>query len=410
MSVRKILLAFLASFILVMSAHADQAVYQPGPVPGTDVWLSSYYDYGSSYGVDDNKLQAGGYGDEYRFLIQFDLSSLPANATLAELWMVPFARGDSSTLVGMYVDRVTGSWNEDTGWYNQPTATNLGSISAPTIGYWKGVNITSFYNEWKNGVYPNYGFMFRPMGTNNQFSQFRSSDYSYVFHRPKLVVAYNGANLRFPLQYSSWTPYTATISAVLDHSMTTGGGCADNVVVAYTGERGEYQYGLSAWSSPAESQACPNDILRGFKNSTGTAFSIKGQYNSPDANGNNLFLFYDGHTGYDYPVPNGTTVYAAADGVAWDDSSSNVGLGIKIIHPSGYDTYYLHLSSRATYNGQSVTKGMVIGYTGSGHLHLTVKKGTQRVDPYGWKGEWNTDQLKVDGKDNVCLWETCQWW
>ena len=81
---------------------------------------------------------------------------------------------------------------------------------------------------------------------------------------------------------------------------------------------------------------------------------------------------------------------------------------MKIVHPSGYDTYYLHLSSHDVYDGQPVTKGSKIGEVGSGHLHFTVKKGTQRVDPYGWKGEHGEDPLQVDGHDNVCLWDSCQ--
>lgn len=214
--------------------------------------------------------------------------------------------------------------------------------------------------------------------------------------------------LSFPL--SGYTPYTVPIIAVVDHAMTTGGGCADDIVVAYTGEKGLSQYGTSYWNSASENPSvCPSNILYGFKNSTTrTAFSINGQYNSPDPYGNNLFLFYDGHTGYDYPVKNGTEVHAAADGTATYDYSSPVGFGVKIASTSGYDTYYLHLSERSISNGQSVSKGMIIGKTGSGHLHFTVKKGAQRADPYGWRGDPGTDPLKVDGKDNVCLWETCQ--
>lgn len=408
MSVRKILLAFLASFVLAMSVYADQVVYQPGPTPGTDVWVTDTWDYGSDYGVDDDKLQTGGFSDWYHFLIKFNLTGLPQTATSAAFYMVPFSRGDSSTLVGMPVDLMTTDWNENAGWYNTVlNGTQVGTLPAPTLGYWYGIGFTGIYNGWKAGTYPNYGFRFRASGNNNQFTQFRSSDYSYAPHRPKLVVTYDGANLRFPLQYNNWTPYTAPIIAVVDHSVTTGFNCPDNIVVAYTGEKGMAQYGLSQWNTSATGAGCSGQTLYGFKNSTGTAFSIKGQYNSPDPYGNNLFLFYDGHTGYDYPVFDGTSVHAADGGTAYYEGSAQ---DIKIVHPSGYDTYYLHLSSRVITNGQNVAKGALIGYTGNGHLHFTVKKGTQRVDPYGWKGEWNTDPLRVDGKDNVCLWETCQWW
>ncbi|MHB8710055.1 MAG: DNRLRE domain-containing protein [Minisyncoccota bacterium] len=419
-------------FCLSFAVHADQVLFQPGFSQGKDMWLSSSY---NQTAVDDDKLQVGGWGDWYRTFIQFDLSGLPQTATSATMWMYAVPRGDSSTPVSMNAYLLTTAWNEQTqNYYTTLYAYALGTIPAPTPNSWYGLTITGIYNGWKNGTYVNDGFVFLPTGNNNQFNVFRSSDYSDPFHRPMLVVTYDGANLAFPLQGiipagqptagMQYAPYTAPISAVLDHQVTpagTGFNCADGVVVAYTGEIGKAPYGKSQGTvDPIPS--CPNELLYGFKNSTGTAFSINGQYSSTDLNGvdPNLFLFYDGHTGYDYPVPYGTPVYAAADGTATCDSSSNVGLGIKITHLSGYDTYYLHLSSRVAIpscqGNQGVTKGMLIGYTGNAnHLHFTVKKRgvgqnpDQRVDPYGWKGEWNTDPLKVDGKDNVCLWETCRW-
>jgi len=398
MKIRNILFV-LATYLTTTSlSFADKVTYQPGP-EGMDVWISSYYDYGDDYGVDDWKLQAGGWGDEYNFLIKFDLTNLPQNATSAVIWMVPYDRGDSSTLVDMYVDLVTSTWDENTGWYNQPSGQLLAQIPAPTLGYWYGIDITSIYNDWKNGVYPNHGFKFRPVSNNNEYSQFLSSDYSTATYRPKLVIEY--LNLAFPL--ANDTPYTATISAVVDHSVSTGFNCPDNVVTAYTGERGELQYGKSNWSTPTTGSSCLGQTLWGFAQNGLAPFSVNGQYNSPDLNGNDLFLFYDGHTGYDYRSAEGTTVYAAAAGSAIPYSD-----GVKITHPSGYDTYYLHLSSISIGLGQSVLKGAPIGTMGTKDLHFTVKKGTQRIDPYGWKGEPGADPLQIDGKDNVCFWENCE--
>ena len=386
--------------------YADQVIYEPGPVDGVDMWLSSVY---NQTAVDDWRLQAGGWGDEYRFFIKFDVTNLPSNPTSAVMWMLPYDKGDSSTLVGMNVDRVTSSWNESTTAYGQTSGQYVGSVGAPTLGYWYGINITGIYNNWKSGVYSNYGLRFRPVGTNNQFSQFYSSDLSSVYSwaRPKLVVTYNGANLAFPL--AGYTPYTVPISGVVDHSMTTGGGCADYLVVAYTGETGDPQYGVSSWSNGSESASCPKDILRGFAQEGLAPFSVNGQYDSYDTNGtsHNLFLFYDGHTGYDYPVAN-ANVFAAASGTV-TIPNPNPYDQVSIDHGNGFVTYYLHLSQINVANGAYVNKGDNIGVT-SNHLHFTVKKNGQRVDPYGWKGEWGTDPLQVDGHDNVRLWENCQWW
>jgi murein DD-endopeptidase MepM/ murein hydrolase activator NlpD len=206
--------------------------------------------------------------------------------------------------------------------------------------------------------------------------------------------------MAFPL-HNGQTAYTATINAVLDHSMSSGGNCPDYRVLSYTNELAEDQYGLSAFSTP---NLCSSaDALYGFKNSSGTRFSINGQYNTSSGNEGGYYLFYDGHTGYDYPATNGTAVYPVAAGTAYIDNGNDV----KVVHSNGYTSYYLHLSSENIYDGQPVTTSTNIGAVGQGHLHLTIKKGTQRVDPYGWKGPAGQDPLKVDGADNVCLWNTC---
>lgn len=415
----------LLSKCFASSAPADQIIYQPGPVEGSDVWLSSQYDYGNNFGVDDDKLQVGGWGDEYRFLFKPNLIGLPQYATGVELWMVPFARGDASTPTDLYIDRVTSNWDENAGWYDgQPASTPLWWVGAPTPGYWYGLNITSVYNNWQSGAYPNYGFKFRPVGINNQFSQFRSSDYWYPKHRPQLVITYNGANLGFPLEKPRpagfigpmplMSPYAAQINSVLDHSLTNGTYCRDNLIVAYTDERAEAEHGLSEWFTPSSSlveKNCQGEKLHGYAQKGNAPFIVNGVYNPSGK----TFLFYDGHDGYDYQASDGTPVYAAAEGTA--HFSTGIGeQNVHIVHPSEYTTYYYHMKKRLIIEGQYVSKGQQIGVVGAlNHLHFTVKKGTpkttlQLADPYGWKGAWGTDPLKVDGKDNVCLWEKCQWW
>ena len=69
--------------------------------------------------------------------------------------------------------------------------------------------------------------------------------------------------------------------------------------------------------------------------------------------------------------------------------------------------------SLIAYSGQTAPSGISVGQ----HLHFEVRKNDgsnngygRPVDPYGWKGGWGTDPFPIDGKDNVCLWENCQWW
>src|SRR5579871_1646870 len=90
------------------------------------------------------------------------------------------------------------------------------------------------------------------------------------------------------------------------------------------------------------------------------------------------YLYYDGHNGWDIPMPTGTSILAAADGVityaGWD--SYGWGNTILIDHQNGFTTRYAHLSSTEVQVGQSVVRGHEIGLSGSTgnstgpHLHF----------------------------------------
>ena len=87
------------------------------------------------------------------------------------------------------------------------------------------------------------------------------------------------------------------------------------------------------------------------------------------------------HEGFDIAAPAGTTVVAAADGkVRQADYASSPGHRVVIDHAGGWETRYLHLSSKSVRTGQTVTKGQVIGKVGStgnstgNHLHFQVER------------------------------------
>ncbi len=95
-----------------------------------------------------------------------------------------------------------------------------------------------------------------------------------------------------------------------------------------------------------------------------------------------------GHDGIDFMAPQGSEVYAAADGVVSEihlDGNSDpihkpYGNQIHIQHEGGYETIYAHLLQVLVTVGQAVHAGQIIGLadstgnsTGS-HLHLTLKK------------------------------------
>ncbi len=98
----------------------------------------------------------------------------------------------------------------------------------------------------------------------------------------------------------------------------------------------------------------------------------------------------DNHTGTDIPCPYGTQVRSAQGGlvtfVSQNDSTS-YGWYVMIAHGNGYVTLYAHLSQQAIVaEGQTVSKGQVIGYSGSSgrttgpHLHFELRINGIRAD------------------------------
>ena len=95
------------------------------------------------------------------------------------------------------------------------------------------------------------------------------------------------------------------------------------------------------------------------------------------------------HPGLDFSAPQGTPIYATAEGTV--QTAGNVGNGygnhIVIQHGYSYSTLYGHMSRIKAKRGQRVKRGEVIGYVGStgkstgSHLHYEVFKGRKRLDP-----------------------------
>lgn len=72
------------------------------------------------------------------------------------------------------------------------------------------------------------------------------------------------------------------------------------------------------------------------------------------------------HYGVDYAAPRGTPVLASASGRVVDARYKGAnGNYVKLRHPNGYHTYYLHLSKILVKAGQSVSQGDRIGLVGS---------------------------------------------
>jgi murein DD-endopeptidase MepM/ murein hydrolase activator NlpD len=98
-----------------------------------------------------------------------------------------------------------------------------------------------------------------------------------------------------------------------------------------------------------------------------------------------------GHNGIDISAPEGTTVWAADNGVVtmaqggWNYGYGNV---VQIDHGNGFVTIYAHLSSISVSQCQSISAGAPIGASGNtgnsqgAHLHFEIRQGGSPINPW----------------------------
>ncbi len=95
------------------------------------------------------------------------------------------------------------------------------------------------------------------------------------------------------------------------------------------------------------------------------------------------------HAGLDFAAPQGTPIYATADGTISTSGNTGNGYGNHVVinHGYGYETLYGHMVRVKAAAGQSVKRGEVIGWVGSTgkstgpHCHYEVHKYGEKIDP-----------------------------
>jgi murein DD-endopeptidase MepM/ murein hydrolase activator NlpD len=95
------------------------------------------------------------------------------------------------------------------------------------------------------------------------------------------------------------------------------------------------------------------------------------------------------HYGLDFAAPQGTPIYATADGTITTAGSTGNGYGNHVIinHGYGYETLYGHMVRVKVRNGETIKRGEVIGWVGSTgkstgpHCHYEVHKYGDKIDP-----------------------------
>lgn len=121
---------------------------------------------------------------------------------------------------------------------------------------------------------------------------------------------------------------------------------------------------------------------------------------------------YRPHYGVDYGAPTGTPVRVTSSGVVafagWDSGGGKM---IKVRHPNGYLTAYLHLSRFASgvKSGRRVSQGDTIGYVGSTglstgpHLDYRVQRHGKWIDPLSLKSV-PAEPIPVDDLETFNEW------
>lgn len=198
-------IAFILAFI--SNSHAQNLlVLQPDSLTGNDafVWTS----FPNSSFSESGALDVTGWtltGTPYssRIFFSFDLSSIPASATLLDAKLTLYHNPTDMNYNGVHsganasvIQRVTSPWLEDTlTWNNQPTTTTLNEITFPatTTGTedFADVDVTLMVDDMLGVPDSSFGFMLR-LQVETPFKDliFASSNHSVSFVHPKLVINY----------------------------------------------------------------------------------------------------------------------------------------------------------------------------------------------------------------------------
>lgn len=183
-------------------------ILQPDSTDGKDAFihgLSSQHNvnYGKNEQLPNGALTFSNVPGALRTLIDFDLSAIPAGATIQSATLDLYAWGSlsgygnhdiSTSGNDAEVYRVTSSWNENTvNWLNQPSVTNTNKISIPsTTSPYDNVSV-----DVKNLLQDmidssnSYGFSIRSsIESPRRLMNFCSSDHPDSTRHPKLTINY----------------------------------------------------------------------------------------------------------------------------------------------------------------------------------------------------------------------------
>jgi hypothetical protein len=159
----------------------------------------TYIDAGSSttnYGSNNTFEVRPDNSADRRGLLKFNLSSIPANATITSATLYLYERGNKTGQT-TYIYRVTSDWNENTvTWSNWSLPGGDFDNSISYFAYLPDQNncmltmdTTNLVQAWVNGSYNNYGLMLYSTGPNHIIS-YSSKESGTASEWPKLNIVY----------------------------------------------------------------------------------------------------------------------------------------------------------------------------------------------------------------------------
>lgn len=175
---------------VTLIANSDACVLQGYPSQNagrtTDMWA----------GYDD---QPNRNAQIVRSLVKFDLSSVPAGATITNAKLKVYYRGYRDfaghvSTVTAY--QITGDWQETSvNWNNKPGfGASYGSVSiaANSNWGWRELDVTALVQGWMNGALANQGIMLRGPEESGYYSNYRSFFTREGSYSPQLVISFGG--------------------------------------------------------------------------------------------------------------------------------------------------------------------------------------------------------------------------
>jgi hypothetical protein len=134
----------------------------------------------SALWAEEATIMVGGWGDEYRGLIRFNIDNIPQIVEGSSIKLRIYARspddGTAFRPTAMAVYQAASSFSANTSWQSQPSIDrNTERVVDVSSEGWLDIDITNVVASWQKGA-PNNGIVLVPLNKNNKFNMFVSSD------------------------------------------------------------------------------------------------------------------------------------------------------------------------------------------------------------------------------------------